>query len=143
MSYLPLPVVPASLQAAVGQLPVSVLLCASLEAVLFATHAQVSGGRGPHAGAGSVLAARHLPPRPTQPPAGRPPRRCPPSCRKQVLLALGPSRSFKELKDRRWYFLIDLLSPWAALVAAASTCRSGAGLGWAEGESPGERCAPA
>lgn len=49
----------------------------------------------------------------------------------QVLLALGPSRSFKELKDRRWYFLIDLLSPWAALVAAASTSRSGAGLGWA------------
>lgn len=33
----------------------------------------------------------------------------------QVLLGIGPSQEYEALKARRLYFVLDLLSPWAAL----------------------------
>ena len=52
-----------------------------------------------------------------QPPTASP---CPPCCcsHPQVLLGVGPSHSYEALKRRRYYFVFDLLSPWAALTAA-------------------------
>lgn len=43
----------------------------------------------------------------------------------QVLFGIGPDLSFDDLKGRRAYFVLDLLSPWAALAAATSCTRSG------------------
>ena len=46
---------------------------------------------------------------------------------RQVLFALGPQHSYASLEARRAYFVLDLLSPWAALAAAGGV---GAAPSW-------------
>lgn len=41
-----------------------------------------------------------------------------PAAAAQVLFGIGPSQAYEALKARRLYFLLDLLSPWAALAVA-------------------------
>lgn len=78
---------------------------------------------------GSGKLPTHPPILPTHPPAS-PPILPPTHHLPQVLLSIGPSHSYEGLKQRRIYFVFDLLSPWEALAAFVSVhpcgeCASG------------------
>ncbi len=55
------------------------------------------------------------------------------SLQAQVLFALGPGHSFQQLKSRRLYFVVDLLSPWLSLYVTAHCLPPGGQAGAGRG----------